>query len=74
MAHRNMKPKQYLNSILFTCKGGGGKFNCGSSIIERGTWIQRKQDVSIRQFTEWAMDKIQKAKLQYSKHIKTIAR
>lgn len=55
MAHRNMKPKQYLKNNLCTCKDGGGKFKCGSIIVERGNWIQRKQDVSIR--AEWAMDK-----------------
>lgn len=52
-----MKPKQYLNNNLITCKDGGRKFNCDSSIVERGNWIKRKQDLSIRQFTEWAMDK-----------------
>lgn len=57
MAHRNMKPKQYLNNNLITSKDGGGKFNSSSSIVERGNWIQRKQGVSVRQFTEWAMDK-----------------
>lgn len=42
---------------LIPCKDGGGKFNCGSSTVERGNWIQRKQDVAIRKFIEWAMDK-----------------
>lgn len=57
MTHRNMKLKQYLNNNLITCKDGGGKFNCGSSRVERGNWNQRKQNVSIKQFIEWATDK-----------------
>lgn len=52
-----MKLKQYLNNNLITCKDGGGKFNCGSSRVERGNWNQRKQNVSTKQFIEWAMDK-----------------